>query len=78
MTDSHTIQVSQRYRIEANLLGKGCEDLDPQVFHTSDLSDAEILFRVLLDHGVRPLRLIDQDEGDRLIMKAENGIRRGC
>lgn len=78
MSKNITLEISQRYRIEANLLGKGCEDLDPQVFHTSDISDAEVLFRVLLDHGIRPLRLIDQDEGDRLIMKAENGIRTSC
>ena len=66
-----------RYRIEANLHGEGFEDCIPATYLTNDLNDAEGLFRYFLDRGVRPVRLIDRKD-DRIMMKAENGIRSGC
>ncbi len=59
-----------RYRVEANLIGDG-----EQVMHFDDFEDADITFQYLLDAGARPVRLFD---GDELLKRAENGIRRSC
>ncbi len=64
-----------RYRIEANIFGKGFEDCEPQIVHTDDKGDAEVVFRFFLDAGVRPVRMFD---GDEHVMSAENGRRRSC
>lgn len=66
-----------RYRIEANLYGKGYEDLEPHTVYTDDHDTAKTVFNFFLTNDVRPVRLIDT-EGEHYIMKAENGIRTGC
>lgn len=67
-----------RYRIEANLLGRGFENDRAETVYTDDEDVATMMFRFFLDNGIRPVRLIDQDECDVVVMKAENGMRTGC
>ena len=60
-----------RYRVEVNLIGDG-----DQVMHFDDYEDADITFQYFLETAkVRPVRLFD---GDELVKRAENGIRRSC